>query len=70
MVRDYKFKHLSAGDLLREERQKGGDLAETIDQFIKEGKLISSELVVKLMKKNIEANGKRRYLVDGFPRNR
>jgi adenylate kinase family enzyme len=69
-VRDYGFRHLSTGDLLREERQKGGDLAETIDQFIKEGKLISSELVVKLMKKNIEANGKRRYLVDGFPRNR
>lgn len=69
-MRDYGFRHLSTGDLLREERQKGGDLAETIDQFIKEGKLISSELVVKLMKKNIEANGKRRYLVDGFPRNR
>lgn len=69
-MRDYGFKHLSTGDLLREERQKGGELAETIDQFIREGKLISSELVVKLLKKNIMANGNRRYLVDGFPRNR
>lgn len=69
-MRDYGFKHLSTGDLLREERQKGGELAETIDQFIREGKLISSELVVKLLKKNIIANGNRRYLIDGFPRNR
>lgn len=30
LIRDYKFKHLSTGDLLREEKQKGGELAQTI----------------------------------------
>ena len=69
LVRDYGFKHLSTGDLLREERKNKGELSEQIDQYIKEGKLLPSELVVKLLKKNIEANGKRRYLIDGFPRN-
>ena len=69
LIRDYKFKHLSTGDLLREERQKGGELGQTIESYIKEGKLISSQLVVKLLKNAIEVNGNRRYLFDGFPRN-
>jgi UMP-CMP kinase family protein len=70
LVRDYSFKHLSTGDLLREERQKQGELSQTIDQYIKEGKLLPSELVVKLLKNSIEAHGNRRYLIDGFPRNK
>lgn len=75
LVRDYKFKHLSAGDLLREEQKKGGPVAEEIEKNIKEGKqidhegtLVSSELIVKLIKKAIAQNGIRRYLIDGFPR--
>lgn len=35
LIRDFKFKHLSSGDLLREETQKGGELAETINSYIK-----------------------------------
>ena len=69
LVRDYKVKHLSTGDLLREEMKKGGELAQTIDSYIKEGKLLPSELVVKLLKKGISTYGNRRYLFDGFPRN-
>jgi adenylate kinase family enzyme len=34
-VRDYKFKHLSAGDLLREEQAKGGADADEIQKNIK-----------------------------------
>jgi len=32
--------HLSTGDLLREERQKGGPTAVTIEEFITAGKLV------------------------------
>ena len=60
LIRDYKFKHLSTGDLLREEQQKGGELAKTIDSYIKEGKLISSDLVVQLIDKSITTYGNRR----------
>jgi adenylate kinase family enzyme len=36
---------------------------------MKEGKLISSELMVKLIQEKIEANNfGGRYLLDGFPR--
>jgi len=69
LIRDYKFKHLSTGDLLREVQERGGELAETIKSYMKEGKLISSDLVVKLLKNAIKEGGNRRYLLDGFPRN-
>lgn len=77
MVRDYKFKHLSAGDLLREEQEKGGADADEIKKNIKEGNfrihsgtLVKSDLIVRLLKKAIALNGLRRYLIDGFPRNK
>ncbi len=37
---------------------------------MKEGKLVASELAVKLIRKAIAIHGVRRYLIDGFPRNR
>ncbi len=69
LVEEYRFKHLSTGDLLREEISKGGEMAETIQKYMTEGKMLSSELVVKLLKKGIATYGNRRYLFDGFPRN-
>ena len=36
---------------------------------IKEGKIVPVEITVSLMLKAIEADGGRRFLVDGFPRN-
>ena len=36
---------------------------------MEQGKLVSSEMVVKLIKKNLARHGNRRYLIDGFPRN-
>lgn len=69
LVRDYGFLHLSTGDLLREEVQRGGELADKLNALMKEGKLVSSDLVVELLKKAVEKGGKQRYLFDGFPRN-
>jgi adenylate kinase len=48
-VQDYKFKHFSTGELLRLEREKGGELAKTIDSYMKEGKLLPSSLVVDML---------------------
>lgn len=70
LVQDYKFKHFSTGELLRLEREKGGELAKTIDSYMKEGKLLPSSLVVDLLEAGIAEGGNRRYLFNGFPRNR
>lgn len=72
IVRDYGFVHLSAGDLLRAERQKGGEVGELIENYIREGKIVPVEITVNLIKDQIMANvanGKMNFLVDGFPRN-
>ena len=64
--------HLSAGDLLRAERQKGGPMAETIEEIITSGKLVPSEITVNLLKdameKSMRTTGKNNFLIDGFPR--
>ena len=71
LVRDYGFVHLSAGDLLREERASGSKDAELIQKIIDEGKIVPVEITVNLIKKAMEKNGwnRKKYLIDGFPRN-
>lgn len=41
--------HLSAGDLLRAERQRGGDNAALIEEYIIAGKVVPVEITVKLL---------------------
>mmetsp|Transcript_32547 Transcript_32547/g.40891 ORF Transcript_32547/g.40891 Transcript_32547/m.40891 type:complete len:740 (-) Transcript_32547:287-2506(-) len=68
MVRDYGYIHLSAGDLLRAERNSGSENAELINSYIKEGKIVPVEITVGLIKNAMEASGGRKFLIDGFPR--
>jgi len=64
--------HISAGDCLRAERNdpnsKDGEL---INNIIKEGKIVPSEITVSLLEKAMIAQrkeGKTSFLIDGFPR--
>lgn len=41
-MKNYKFIHLSTGDLLRDEIKNGSSLGKELDKVMKEGKLISS----------------------------
>ena len=63
--------HLSAGDLLRAERDSGSAQAELINSIILEGKIVPVEITVGLIKKAMENAGweKKRFVIDGFPRN-
>ena len=64
--------HLSAGDLLRAEQSAGGPTTETIKECIAAGKLVPSEISVRLlgsaMERTTRTTGKRNFLIDGFPR--
>lgn len=72
LVKDYQFVHLSAGDLLRAERNReGSKYGELISHYIKEGLIVPQEVTVALLKQAIRENyenGKTKFLVDGFPR--
>ena len=64
--------HLSAGDLLRAERNSGSALAGTINANIAAGKIVPAEITVGLLEKAMEKlraeGGCTRFLIDGFPR--
>ncbi len=64
--------HLSTGDLLRAEREKGGPTATVIEEYMTAGKLVPNEITVTLLKNAMEmitrTTGKTNFLLDGFPR--
>ncbi len=64
--------HLSTGELLRAERENGGLTASTIEEFMTAGKLVPNEIIVTLLKNEMETvtrtTGKTNFLLDGFPR--
>lgn len=70
IVEHFDFVHLSAGDLLREERAKpGSEYGELIETYIREGKIVPVEITCSLLEKAMASSGKGKFLIDGFPRN-
>lgn len=70
LVKDYGFKHLSAGDLLREEQDRpGSEFGEMIKTYIKEGTIVPMEVTIQLlenaMKAAMEKDNKKLFLIDG-----
>lgn len=67
----FKFHHFGCGDLLRAEASReGSDKAELINDCIKNGKIVPSEVTCQLAKNEMERQGKNNiFLIDGFPRN-
>lgn len=68
LVNKYGYFHISTGDLLREEIKSGSKLGEEIDNYIKQGMLVSDEIVSKLLKKTLN-NTDKPFILDGYPRN-
>ncbi|XP_076337828.1 adenylate kinase isoenzyme 5-like [Tachypleus tridentatus] len=68
----YGFVHLSTGDLLRHEIKSGSSAGQIIETNIKNGELVSSELVLSLLEKTMEDHINlstcKGFLLDGFPR--
>lgn len=69
IVNQFGYTHLSAGDLLREEAKSNTEQGTMIKNLMHEGKLVSSEIIVRLLLKAILASGNDKFLIDGFPRN-
>ncbi|XP_061997205.1 UMP-CMP kinase 3-like isoform X1 [Rosa rugosa] len=69
IVQHFGFTHLSAGDLLRAEIKSGSENGTMISNMIKEGKIVPSEVTIKLLQKAMLESGNDKFLIDGFPRN-
>lgn len=51
-LQKYGYTHLSAGDLLRDERKRpGSQYGELIENYIKEGEIVPVEITISLLKR-------------------
>jgi len=58
---------LSTGDMLRKEVSLGSSLGKQVKQAMDEGKLISDEILIAMIKKELQVSRKG-FVFDGFPR--
>ncbi|XP_015127059.1 UMP-CMP kinase 2 [Diachasma alloeum] len=65
------YVHLSAGDLLREERAKpGSEFGELIEGHIRNGTIVPVAITCSLIDRAIQTSSpQKKFLIDGFPRN-
>ncbi|KAG5565314.1 hypothetical protein RHGRI_001269 [Rhododendron griersonianum] len=69
IVRHFGYTHLSAGDLLRAEIKSGSENGTMIQNMIKDGKIVPSEVTIKLLQRAMLESSNDKFLIDGFPRN-
>lgn len=70
LIEKHNFKHISTGDLLRQEVKTGSESGKTIDMIMKSGGLVSDEIVNNLVKSKINECKSKGYdvVLDGYPR--
>ena len=69
LTKEFGFKHLSVGDLLRDEVKKGKKIGKQCAELMDEGKLVPVKISLGLLKNAMkESNSQRGFLIDGFPR--
>eukprot|EP00128_Syssomonas_multiformis_P015785 Colp12_sorted_trinity150504_noHs@7510 len=67
IVKDFSFKHISAGDLIREQIRKNTPMGITAHGYITEGLLVPDPIVIELVAESLDHLGGR-WLLDGYPR--
>ncbi|GFS19298.1 UMP-CMP kinase, partial [Elysia marginata] len=67
----FGFKHLSAGELLRQEKQEpNSQYGKEIETHLKNGSIVPVKITCSLLRREMETSGKNNFLIDGFPRNK
>ena len=62
------YLHLSTGELLRKEIEIDSILGRQVKNIINSGELVNDELVLKIVRHNLDKNNKG-WILDGYPRN-
>lgn len=68
LLKDYNYKLISAGDLLRKEKSSGSELGKKIASIIDKGNLVPDEMITNIISNELKKPTKGFFLVDGYPR--
>ncbi|KAM9096894.1 GTP:AMP phosphotransferase AK3, mitochondrial [Sarcophilus harrisii] len=68
IVKHFALKHLSSGDLLRDNMNKGTEIGVLAKTFIDQGKLIPDDVMTRLALHELKNLAQYSWLLDGFPR--
>ena len=68
LVDKYNYVHISTGDMLREVIASGSELGLEVKSIIDQGKLVSDELIIKLINNKLADIKGKPFILDGFPR--
>lgn len=69
LSKKYNLKHISTGDILREEIKNGSKLGLKVKTLLDEGVLVSDEVIMEIIESVIDHSGQYSgFLYDGFPR--
>ena len=68
IVDRYDLRHLSSGDILREQRAAGTELGKKAKSFMDSGALVPDEIIVEMMIDAIKKTPAAGFILDGFPR--
>jgi len=69
LVDVFGMRHVSVGDVLREEVKKGSELGAQVKEVMAAGELVSDELVGRIIRNLIKETVGETILLDGYPRN-
>ena len=69
LIEEFQCFHISVGNLLREEIKANGKYSKLIEDIIKNGKIVPSDITINLLRKEIDSTDSKIILIDGFPRN-
>ncbi len=68
LEKKYNYVHLSTGNILRDEVQNNPLLAEDVKNTIKNGGLVSDEIIISILKSKFDSIKGKLFILDGFPR--
>nr|XP_019543302.2 GTP:AMP phosphotransferase AK3, mitochondrial [Aedes albopictus] len=68
IVKTFNMKHISSGDMLRNNIEKSTELGKIAEKYIKEGKLVPDIYITKCILGELAKFKSSSWLLDGFPR--
>jgi len=64
----YGIEHISSGDLLRTEVEKGSDIGQAVRAYLEHGDLVPDDLILQMMVRRLLRAAQTGFVLDGWPR--